>query len=131
MLIRDVAIKNADNIEEVPRWEDMASLEKAYLKKLKDAGLEDIHQAKIKNLANSLPMQMSHSDRFTQLSITLTFGYNRVKDCRSYEEIEKCIRGQASSAKKFLQKIRDSKHFRSKGKSKCPLDKQEETKTLP
>ena len=89
----------------------------------KIVGAKDRDKAKIKNLANSLPMLMSHNDRFTQLSTTITFGYNRVKDCRSYQEIEKCIRGQASSAKKFLQKIRDSKHFRSKDKSKCPLDK--------
>ena len=86
-------------------------------------GAKDRAQAKIKNLANSLPMQMSHNDRFTQLSVTITFGYNRVKDCRRYEEIERCITRQAESAKKFLQKIRSSKHFRSNGKSKCPLDK--------
>jgi len=84
---------------------------------------DDRKIAKIKNLANSLPMQMSYGDRFAQLSMTVTFGYNRVKDCRSYEEIEKCIEGQARSAKKFLERIRNSKHFRTKGKSNCPLDK--------
>ena len=89
----------------------------------KIVGAKDRDKAKVQNLANSLPMQMSHNNRFTQLSVTITFGYNRVKDCRSYAEIEKCIMGQAASAKKFLQKIRDSKHFRSKVKSKCPTDK--------
>jgi|GEM_PF-6862395 len=91
--------------------------------KEKIVGANDRKRAQIKNLANSLPMLMSHNDRFTQLSVTITFGYNRVKNCRNYEEIEKCIRGQASSAKAFLEKIRGSKFFRQKGKSKCPLDK--------
>jgi len=86
-------------------------------------GADERKKAKIKNLANSLPMQMSSNNRFAQLSITITFGYNRVKDCRSYAEIEKCIEGQARSAKKLLKKIRNSKHFRTKGKSNCPLDK--------
>ena len=89
----------------------------------KIVGAKDRDKAKIKNLANSLPMQMSHNDRFTQLSVTITFGYNRVKDCRSYEEIGKCIEKQALSAKQFLEKIRGSKFFRQKSKSKCPLDK--------
>ena len=57
LLIRDVAVKNADNIEEVPRWEDMAALEKAYLSKLKKAGLEDVHQAKIKNLGKNIDLK--------------------------------------------------------------------------
>jgi len=54
LLISDVARKNADNIEEVPRWEDMTVLEKAYLAKLKEAALEDVHQAKIKNLGKNI-----------------------------------------------------------------------------
>ncbi len=91
--------------------------------KKKIVGAKDRKRAQVKNLANSLPMQMSHDNRFAQLSVTITFGYNRVEDCRSHEEIEKCIGGQAASAKKFLEKIRSSKLFRSQGKGKHPLDK--------
>lgn len=93
--------------------------------KEKIASAPDRDKAKIKNLANSLPMLMNQNNRFSQLSITITFGYNRVKDCRSYEDVEKCIIRQAASAKRFLEKIRQSKHFRSKSKSKnqCPIDK--------
>ena len=79
--------------------------------------------ASIKNLANSLPMLMAKGERFVQLSVTITFGYNRVADCRSFEEIEQCILRQASSGKEFYKKIRSSKLFRAKKKSDCPLDK--------
>ena len=83
----------------------------------------DKRVASIKNLANSLPMLMAKEERFVQLSVTITFGYNRVADCRSFEEIEQCILRQASSGKEFHKKIRSSKLFRATNKSDCPMDK--------
>ena len=83
----------------------------------------DKRVASIKNLANSLPMLMAKEERFVQLSVTITFGYNRVADCRSFEEIEQCILRQASSGKEFHKKIRSSKLFRATNKFDCPMDK--------
>ena len=54
LLISDLVKKDSDNIEELPRWENLTTLEKEYLSKLHKVGLEDIHKAKIENLGKNI-----------------------------------------------------------------------------
>ncbi len=67
LILKDVAGKCSELVEESERWIDMAGLEKLYLKKLSDAGLEDVHVAKIKYLAQNI--DLTGIDRIIVLAV--------------------------------------------------------------